>query len=185
MAAANVADCAGKQINAATLTEQQRRLRRKIHATIDKVNDDIGRRYKFNTAIAAVMEMLNALSACAPESDNDKAVMREGMETAVLLLAPIVPHITEQIWSAMGHADSIIDAGWPKADPEALQRDELDMVVQVNGKLRGHISVPVRMNDEQIKTLALENQNVQRFIGQKQISKVVVVPGRLVNIVIT
>ncbi len=185
MAAANVADCAGKQINAATLTEQQRRLRRKIHATIDKVNDDIGRRYKFNTAIAAVMEMINALSACAPESDNDKAVMREGMETAVLLLAPIVPHITEQIWSAMGHADSIIDAGWPKADPEALQRDELDMVVQVNGKLRGHISVPVRMNDEQIKTLALENQNVQRFIGQKQISKVVVVPGRLVNIVIT
>jgi len=184
MAATNFADCAGKQINAATLTERQRRLRRKIHATIDKVNDDIGRRYKFNTAIAAVMEMINALSARAPESDNDKAVMCEGIETAVLLLAPIVPHITEQIWSAMGHADSIIDAGWPKADPEALQRDELDMVVQVNGKLRGHITVPVRMNDEQIRTLALENQNVQRFIGQKKINKVVVVPGRLVNIVI-
>ena len=184
IAAANVVTCAGKKIDSAGLTQQQRRLRRKIHATIDKVNDDIGRRYKFNTAIASVMEMINALSSGPLESDNDKAVMREGIETAVLLLAPIVPHITEVIWSALGHPDSIIQARWPQADSAALEPDELNLVVQVNGKLRGHITVPVDADDEKVKALALANENVQRFTNRKPVTKVIVVARRLVNIVV-
>ena len=184
MAATNIPICAGKSIDTAALTHRQRDLRRKIHATINKVNDDIGRRYKFNTAIASVMEMLNALSKAPLDSDNDKALMLEGIQAAVLLLAPITPHITDALWSELGHSDPLIDASWPKADPTALEQNELEIVVQVNGKLRGNITVPVDADDSQVTALAMENKNVRRFLDQKQIKKVIVIPGRLVNLVI-
>ena len=183
-AATNIPICAGKSIDTAALTHRQRDLRRKIHATINKVNDDIGRRYKFNTAIASVMEMLNALSKAPLDSDNDKALMLEGIQAAVLLLAPITPHITDAIWSELGHSAPLIDASWPKADPTALEQNELEIVVQVNGKLRGNITVPVDADDSQMTALAMENENVRRFLDQKQIKKVIVIPGRLVNLVI-
>jgi len=184
LAVSNIETCAGAKLDTAALTEQQQILRRKIHSTIVKVNDDIGRRYTFNTAIAAVMEMLNALGKSDLDTDNGKAIMLEGIETAVLLLSPIVPHITDAIWSALGHTGSIIDATWPKADPATLAQNEIEMVVQVNGKLRARITVPSEADNRQIESLALKNDNVRRFTDGKTIKKVIVIPQRLVNIVI-
>jgi leucyl-tRNA synthetase len=171
-------------LDIATLTAAQQELRHKIHATINKVNDDIGRRYTFNTAIAAIMEMINALTRATNESDNDKAIMREGLETAVLLISPIVPHITDAIWAALGHKEALIDAIWPVADDTALKMEEIQLVVQVSGKLRAKIMVSVDASNEEIEAIALENENVKRFIDGKKINKVIIVPSRLVNIVI-
>ncbi len=167
------------------LTNEQKELRRKIHLTIDKVNDDIGRRYTFNTAIAAVMEMMNALSRAEIKEDNDRAIMREGIETATLLLAPIVPHITDALWIALGHNESLINASWPKSDPAALEQTEIEMVIQVNGKLRSKISVDKNVNQKEIETLAVEDENIKRNIEGKTIRKIIVIPGRLVNIVVS
>ena len=118
-------------------TSDQRDVRRKIHRTIVKVNDDIGRRYTFNTAIAAVMELLNVLTRMRDQSGNAKAVRREGLEVIVLLLSPIIPHITDAIWRAIGKETAQIDAAWPRADAAALIEDECQLVVQVNGKKAG------------------------------------------------
>ncbi len=173
-------DCISKNF-----TDKQLAVRRKIHETIVKVSDDIGRRNTFNTAIAAVMELINALSRAEDTSNNGKSIMREGQNTVVLLLSPIVPHITQVIWEGLGHTDLIMDAKWPEADADALQRDEIELIVQVNGKLRGKINVPVEFDEERIKSEALANENVSQFIGDKTIKKTIVVPGRLVNIVIS
>ena len=165
------------------VTGQPREVRRKIHQTIVKVNDDIGRRYTFNTAIAAVMELLNALTRMDDESANAAAVRREGLEVMALLLSPIIPHITDAIWRAMGKETALIDAGWPQADEAALVEDELQLVVQVNGKKRAQILAAPDASEESIKTSALGNENVQRHLEGKTVAKVIVVPQRLVNIV--
>ena len=167
------------------LTDAERNLRRKIHSTILKVNDDIGRRYTFNTAIAAVMEMINAMTQSDNDSDNGRAILQEGLETAVLLLSPIVPHITNEIWHALGHEELIVDAAWPKADQATLEQDEIQLIVQVNGKLRGRVRVPVEATDELIQEQALDDENVGRFVEGKTIRKVIIVPGKLVNIVVS
>jgi len=166
------------------LAEHQKDLRRKIHQTIVKANDDIGRRYTFNTAIATVMELLNALIRANDESDNGQAILREGLETSVLLLCPIVPHITQAIWQALGNTGLIIDADWPSADEEALRINSINLVVQVNGKKRGQITVPLDAEKDQIESLALSNENTRKFLEGKEIKKVIVVPRRLVNIVV-
>ena len=165
------------------LTSEQKALRRKIHETVVKVNDDIGRRYTFNTAIAAVMELINALTKANDSNDNSKAITHEALELIVLLLAPIVPHITETIWRELGHSEPIIDAPWPRADESALEKDELELIIQVNGKLRGKLSLSVDAEKDVIEKAALADENVQRFIEGKEIKKMIVVPGRLVNIV--
>ncbi len=185
IAAAHVAGGDAPALDPAGLTAEQRRLRRKTHATIVKVNDDVGRRYTFNTAIAAVMELVNALTARSDESPNGRAIMQEGLETAALLLSPIVPHIAEAVWQALGHARMIIDEPWPMADESALIEDEIQIVVQVNGKLRARIRVPADAGRTQIEDVALADENVRRFTGEKEIRKIVVVPGRLVNIVVS
>lgn len=172
------------ELNKNSLTHEQKELRRKIHNTIDKVNDDIGRRYTFNTAIAAVMEMLNALARAALTADNDRAILREGLETAILLLSPIVPHITAALWVELGHELPLIDAPWPESDPEALARTEIEMVVQVNGKLRGRITVNKAASRDSIEKIAVEDANVKRNIDAKTIRKIIVIPDRLVNIVV-
>ena len=172
-------------LNKATMTNIQRELRRKIHLTIGKVNDDIGRRYTFNTAIAAVMEMVNALSRAELRDSNDHAIMGEGIKTAILLLSPIVPHITDELWSALGHKEPLIDAAWPKSDPEALEQSEIEIVVQVNGKLRSKIVVPKTADQKQIESLALGNKKIQQYIEGKITRKIIVIPGRLVNIVVS
>lgn len=167
------------------LNSEQKTLRRQIHQTIAKASDDVGRRYKFNTAIASVMELMNSLGRWQDSSEPGRAVMREGVETAVLLLSPIVPHITHLLWKALGHEQPVVDASWPRVDSQALESDELELVIQVNGKLRGHITVAADADKETIETAALANPNVQRFIEGKEVRKVIGVPGKLVNIVVS
>ena len=167
------------------LSDDQKKLRHKIHTTITKVNDDIGRRYTFNTAIAAVMELINSLSQAKDHSDSGRAIMREGLETAILLLSPIVPHITDALWREFGHTEPVIDAAWPEIDDSALVQNELQLMVQVNGKLRAKIIVPADADQKQIEETAVSDDNVQKFIAEKDIRKVIVVPGRLVNIVVS
>jgi leucyl-tRNA synthetase len=165
------------------LNNAERGLRRQVHETIAKVSDDIGRRYTFNTAIAAMMELLNSLSR-AKDTPQTRAVVQEGLEAVVLMLSPIVPHITQVLWQELGHSGLILDAAWPQVDKSALIRDELEMVVQVNGKLRGHITVPADADKQSIETMALNEPNVQRFTTGKTVKKVIVVPKRLVNVVV-
>ena len=172
-------------LSVATMTDVQHEVRRKIHMTIDKVNDDIGRRYTFNTAIAAVMEMINALSRCELKNDNDRAIMHEGVETAILLLSPIVPHITDALWTELGHTEPLIDAAWPQSDPTVLEQNEIEMVVQINGKLRGKITVTKNAKQKQIENQAVEDEKVKRNLEGKTIKKIIVIPERLVNIVVS
>ena len=166
------------------LDEAQRELRRQVHETVAKVGDDIGRRYTFNTAIAAVMELLNAVTKVPGDALQDRAVKQEAYEAVTLLLAPIVPHVCESLWSGLGHQESVMTARWPDADPAALKRDTLELVVQVNGKLRGHIRVAAGASQEALQQAALAEPSVQPFVQGKTIRKVVVVQGRLVNVVV-
>ncbi len=158
--------------------------RRRIHETIAKVDDDIGRRYAFNTAIAAVMELCNELARVDAAGDDGRAVRYEGIETVVLLLAPIVPHIMEHAWSLLGHEDSLAHASWPAVDEAALVKSTLTLAVQVNGKLRAQIQAPAAAPRETLETLALDDPNVQRHIEGKPVKKIIVVPNRLINIVV-
>jgi leucyl-tRNA synthetase len=160
-------------------------LRRQTHQTLAKVTDDIGRRRTFNTAIAAVMELINALARLDDDSPPARAVRHEALELVALMLSPIVPHACHALWQALGHAEPILDARWPQVDETALAQDSIDIVVQVNGKLRGRISVPVGASDEATASAAMSEPNVQRFIGDKQVKKKIVVPGKLVNLVIS
>ncbi|RKZ41731.1 MAG: leucine--tRNA ligase [Gammaproteobacteria bacterium] len=170
-------------LTANKLNNAERTLRRQVHETIKKVSDDIGRRYTFNTAIAAMMELLNALSRIE-DSPQSRAVVQEGLETVVLMLSPIVPHITQTLWKALGHSGSIMESAWPQVDKSALTRDEIEMVVQVNGKLRGHITISAAADKQTIEKTALNEPKVQRFITGKTIKKVIVVPKKLVNVVV-
>ncbi|AXY40778.1 leucine--tRNA ligase [Halomonas sp. JS92-SW72] len=175
-------------IDPAALTEPQRELRRKTHETIAKASDDIGRRTTFNTAIAAVMELTNAIGRFHQgddaAGDQDLAVAREAVEACVLLLAPIVPHACHALWAELGHAEPIIDATWPRVDESALARDTIELVVQVNGKLRARIEVPASADKAAVEAEAFAAENVQRHTEGKTIRKVIVVPGKLVNIVV-
>jgi leucyl-tRNA synthetase len=171
-------------LDAADLSPELRDLRRQVHQTIQKVTDDIGRRQVFNTAIAAVMELMNAMAKVKDESASARAVRQEAFEVIVRLLAPIVPHITHVLWQALGHAGAVMDASWPQADKSALAQDSIEMVVQVNGKLRGKVQVPVAADQAQIRALATTDENVMRHTEGKPVKKVIVVPGKLVNIVI-
>jgi len=166
-----------------TFTDEQRDLRRKTHQTIAKVSDDIGRRYKFNTAVAATMELLNAIGKFEDASAGGRAVVNEALSAIVLLLSPIVPHICHTLSEKLGHAEAPVFAAWPTVDAEALAQDMIELVVQVNGKLRGRIAVDAEATREQIEALALADDNVQRFVGDATIRKIVVVPQRLVNVV--
>ena len=167
------------------LTEAQRNIRRKTHETIAKVSDDYSRRQTFNTAIAAVMELLNEVTRHADHSTpQGLAVEREALEAAVVLLAPVVPHISHELWQLLGHTDPVIDTPWPSHDETALTRSTIELVVQVNGKLRARLEVAVDADQETIKSMALENENVTRFTDGNTIRKVIVVPGKLVNIVV-
>ena len=166
------------------LNAEQKQCRHKIHSTIKKVSDDVGRRYTFNTAIAANMELLNELSAFKAKSENDYAIVREGIEAIVLMLAPIVPHICSELWACLGHASPVEDQSWPTADANALQRDSIELMVQINGKLRDKITVDANADDEVIKTAALNSEKIHTRISDLQVKKVIVVKGRLVNIVV-
>jgi leucyl-tRNA synthetase len=166
------------------LNEKQQELRRKTHQTIAKISDDLGRRNSFNTAVAAAMELLNAINKCDDKSDAGRSVVQEALESVVLMLSPIVPHICHALWQELGHSTPLIDQSWPQVDEAALEVDLIEMVVQVNGKLRARVSVPADADKEGIEKLAIADENVQRFVAGNDIRKVIVVPGRLVNIVV-
>jgi leucyl-tRNA synthetase len=171
-------------VDRSDLSDAQKDLRRKTHETIAKISDDIGRRYTFNTAVAASMELLNAVNRFEDGSDNGRAVVREALEAVVLMLSPITPHISHALWHALGHDSALIDQPWPAVDESALEQDRIDIVVQVNGKLRGKISVPADADRDVIAEKALADDNVKRFVADQPIRKTIVVPGKLVNIVV-
>jgi len=171
-------------LNVADLDKTQKQLRKTTHQIIGKVTDDIERRYTFNTAIAAVMELLNAVAKFDDKSDQGNAVRREAVEAAVVLLSPIVPHITHKLWQLLGHSSIVIDAKWPVVDESALVSDSIELMVQVNGKVRSKIEIAVNASKDEIEKLALVDENVIRFIADKSVKRIIVVPGRLVNIVI-
>ena len=168
--------------DAGTYNAEQKSVRRKIHETIAKVSDDYGRRQTFNTAVAAVMELCNELGRFPVDSDLDRAVMDEGLRAALLMLWPITPHLTEHLWLHLT-GEAFVENHWPAVDETALSRDELEIVVQVNGKVRAKMMVPATADRDEIETLAKEQENVQRFLGDASIRKVIVVPNKLVNIV--
>jgi leucyl-tRNA synthetase len=171
-------------IDVAALDTAQKDLRRKTHQTIAKISDDMGRRYTFNTAVAASMELLNSINRFEDDSAAGRFVKHEALEAVVLLLSPIVPHISHALWAALGHETALVDVPWPGVDESALAEDLVEVVVQVNGKLRARISVAVDADKDTLAATALADENVQRFIDGKEIHKTIVVPGRLVNLVV-
>jgi leucyl-tRNA synthetase len=183
MVQTHIAEDFNTTLDTANHNDSQRDLRRKTHETIAKVNDDYGRRNTFNTAIAAVMELLNEVGKLSGNEAQTQAVRHEALNSAVLLLSPIAPHICHSLWNLLGHSDAVANATWPTVDESALVRSSIEMVVQVNGKVRGKIQVAADASKEQVEALALEDSNVQRFTDGVTIRKIIVVPGRLVNIV--
>jgi leucyl-tRNA synthetase len=176
---------AGDEIDPATLNPTQKALRRQLHETIAKVGDDIGRRRNFNTAIAALMELLNALSKFDDMGDAGRALRHEALEAMVLLLNPFTPHASHALWQVLGHGETLIeDVPWPKADPIALVRDCVTLAVQVNGKLRGTLEAAPDAPREQLETAACALPGAIAAIGDKSVRKVIVVPGKIVNIVV-
>lgn len=170
-------------VEASRLGDQPRDLRRAVHRTIKKVTEDIDGSFHFNTAIAAVMELLNAVSAF-PDKNSCPEVIKEALEATVRLLSPFVPHICEELWHHLGHQESLEQCGWPSWDEAALATDTQLIVVQVNGKVRGKVTVPVEADNRTVELAALSDPNVERFLEGQTVRKVIVVPGRLINIVV-
>ncbi|MCU0934371.1 MAG: class I tRNA ligase family protein, partial [Thiobacillaceae bacterium] len=159
---------------------------RKTHETIRKVTRDIEERFHFNTAISAVMELFNAMAALevAPAGPAKVGVMRLALESLTLMLAPIVPHIAEELWAALGRPQSVLLAAWPEWREDAIERDTILIVVQVNGKLRSRITAAVDADEEAVKQMALADENVRKFVQERPVRKVVVVKNKLVNLVV-
>lgn len=171
-------------LDVTALSADQKALRRDVHKTIAKVSDDIGRRQTFNTAIAAVMELMNKLTRAPLESEQDRAVMAEALSAVVRMLYPITPHICFELWKALGNESNIDNAEWVKADEAAMVEDEKLIVVQVNGKVRGKVTVAADADEETVKTVAFADENVKKFTDNTQIVKVIYVPGKLLNVVV-
>jgi leucyl-tRNA synthetase len=163
-----------------------RELHRMIHRTIKKVTDDIDGRFHFNTAISAIMELFNALSIAASQDGGRLAapVIRAGMETIIQLLYPFVPHLMSELWQSLGKSQPLDQIPWPEYSPEALEEEQLLIVLQVNGKVRGKMTVPADIQRDQVETDALAEPRVKAFIGGKKVQRIVYVPRRLVNIVL-
>lgn len=171
-------------LDVTALSADQKALRRDVHKTIAKVSDDIGRRQTFNTAIAAVMELMNKLTRAPLESEQDRSVMAEALSAVVRMLYPITPHICFELWKALGNESNIDNAEWVKADEAAMVEDEKLIVVQVNGKVRGKVTVAADADEETVKTVAFADENVKKFTDNTQIVKVIYVPGKLLNVVV-
>ncbi|WP_114416174.1 leucine--tRNA ligase [Marinospirillum perlucidum] len=166
------------------LTKEQKEMRRKTHETLQKVSDDMGRRITFNTAIAAMMELSNSLSRFDATDALSLAVAREAYQALVVMLSPIAPHACHQLWQDLGNSGSVIDAPWPEVDEAALTRDSISMAVSVNGKVRAQLEVPADADKDSIEKQALADEKVQKHLEGKQLRKVIVVPGKLVNLVV-
>ena len=171
-------------LDVTALSADQKALRREVHKTIAKVSDDIGRRQTFNTAIAAIMELMNKLTKAPLESEQDRAVMAEALSAVVRMLYPITPHICFELWQTLGYETAIDTAEWVKADESAMVEDEKLIVVQVNGKVRGKVTVAADADEETVKTIAFADENVKKFTDGQQIVKVIYVAGKLLNVVV-
>lgn len=183
LAQAHVAQGLPGKLDVAALDDAQKVIRRAIHAAIKQASTDVGQFHKFNTAIAQVMTVMNVLEKAPQATEQDRALLQEGLEAVTLLLAPITPHISHELWKQLGHDQAVIDANWPAVDESALVQDSITLVVQVNGKLRGQVEMPAAASREEVEAAARSNENVLRFIDGLTIRKVIVVPGKLVNIV--
>ena len=170
-------------IDAATLTADEKTLRRRTHETIDKVGDDIGRRNTFNTAIAAMMSLFNDVNRFDNNDGQGPAVRHEALESLVLMLSPITPHATQSLWEALGHTTLLINEAWPSVDEAALVRDTIEIVIQVNGKLRSRMEIAANADNTAVEAVALADPKIVSFIESLTVRKVVVVKGKLVNIV--
>ena len=175
---------AGTSVDIASLDDGQKAMRLKLHETIKKVSDDYARRLTFNTAIAANMELLNSVSKFDDATPNGQAIRQETFENMVLMLSPIIPHLCHRLWRDLGHDSVIIDHGWPRVDEAALVQETIEIVVQVNGKLRGKMQISAEADKASCEAMAMENEQVLRFVDGQPVKKVIVVPGKLVNIVI-
>ncbi|HSR12826.1 MAG TPA: class I tRNA ligase family protein, partial [Thermodesulfobacteriota bacterium] len=170
------------------LPDDLRAIRRKTHATIKKVTEDIENRFHFNTAISAVMELVNALYAA--EEKKEKAgpqlpgVMREAVETVVILLSPFVPHVAEELWETLGHQESVNQIAWPGYESDLIREEEFTFVVQVNGKLRGRITVAAGASEQEIKEAVMASPRIQEVLQGQKVKKVILVPRKLVNLVV-
>ena len=181
---AHVSGGAAPALDPTTLDSGQRDIRRQVHETVAKVTVDIGRRRHFNTAIAAVMELTNSLGRFEDRSPQGRAVQQEALEVAVLVLSPVVPHVCHALWKALGHAGAVIDEQWPRVDEGALVRETIEVVVQVNGKLRGRVAVAAEADEAAVREAALADSNVQRFIEGRPVRKFIYVRGKLANVVV-
>ncbi|MCK5649515.1 MAG: class I tRNA ligase family protein, partial [Gammaproteobacteria bacterium] len=173
-------------LNIELLDKDGKKLRHKLHQTISAVEDDIGRRHTFNTAIAKVRELLNMMdkmSAALDKSEQGRALKQNVLEHVLLMLSPIIPHISHRLWQLMGHDGAIVDELWPQVDESALVEESIQYIIQVNGKLRDKLEVSADTDKQSIEKLALETAGAIRNIEGKTIRKVIVVPGKLVNIV--
>jgi leucyl-tRNA synthetase len=179
-----VGDFAAKlspQSNQPSQSKAEKDLRRAVHTAIKEVTEDMQGDYQFNTAISELMKLSNALS----DADcQDSPAYAEGIETLILLLAPFAPHIAEELWQGIGRNNSVHNQPWPEVDPDALVVDEIPLVIQINGKVRGTIQVPAASDREALERYARESEAAQRYIEGKEVKKVIVVPGKLVNFVV-
>ncbi|MCK4587141.1 MAG: class I tRNA ligase family protein, partial [Gammaproteobacteria bacterium] len=170
----------GATIDVDSLSDEQKKLRAELHGLLEQANRDV-EKYQFNTVVAAAMKMVNTLSSV---KDNKDHVYAEGVDMLLRLLSPIVPHITHALWQDLGCKGDVLDAAWPQPDADAMVQDTIELVVQVNGKVRGKISVAADAAKDAIERIALADENVQKFTNGKNVVKVIVVPGRLVNVVV-
>ncbi len=159
-------------------------LLRKTHQTIKRVTEDMEKDFHFNTAIASLMELVNEIASFNPQGEEDFYTLRFAIETAVILLSPFAPHIADELWEAMGHSQSILEVSWPRWDMDAIKADEIELVIQINGKLRNRVMIPADLSEEDIRQRALADDKVRQYINGKELKKIIVVRGRLVNIVI-
>ncbi len=174
----------GENAEAGELSRKDKDMRRLVHTTIKRVTDDAGTRFNFNTAISAIMELVNGLYQYREVADYNKAVMAEAVDTLVLLLAPFIPHVTEELWQDLGHGESVHKQKWPVVDEAALVADEVTVIVQVNGKVRDKILMPVNLDKAETEKMVLAQPKIAEILTGKEVKKVVVVPNKLVNVVV-
>jgi leucyl-tRNA synthetase len=166
------------------LNAEQKEMRRIAHHTLEKVTDDIGRRRSFNTAVAAVMELLNAVGKFDARTLYGRVVAHEALEIAVMCLSPVIPHVTHELWHQLGHETALVHERWWTPDPDALVQDHIEISVQVNGKMRARVAIPADGTQEVAVAAAMADANVQKYVEGKPIRKVIYVPGKLLNIVV-
>ncbi len=179
-----VQSCGGENAEAGELSRKDKDMRRLVHTTIKRVTDDAGTRFNFNTAISAIMELVNGLYQYREVAGYNKAVMAEAVDTLVLLLAPFIPHVTEELWQDLGHGESVHKQKWPVVDEAALVADEVTVIVQVNGKVRDKILMPVNLDKAETEKMVLAQPKIAEILAGKEVKKVVVVPNKLVNVVV-